>query len=84
MARDPYQSITPCWLSGSGEQVPSAVGPDLLHPALLRARVKVALTGSNCAEAQYLLERPNRPQEKAGDKQRDKGDQVRLRETKQD
>ena len=29
---------------GSGEQVPSAVGPDLLHPALLRARVKVALT----------------------------------------
>ena len=34
----------PLLVSGSGEQVPSAVGPDLLHPALLRARVKVALT----------------------------------------
>ena len=44
MARDPYQSIAPCRLSRSSEQVPSAVGPDLLHPALLRARVKVALT----------------------------------------
>ena len=31
-------------MSGSGEQVPSAVGPNLLHPVLLRARVKVALT----------------------------------------
>ena len=37
----------PLWLSRSSEQVPSAVGPDLLHPALLRARVKVALTGSD-------------------------------------
>ena len=46
MAWDPYQSIAPCWLSRSSEQVPSAVGPNLLHPALLRARVKVAPTDS--------------------------------------
>ena len=44
MAWDPYRSIAPCRLSRSSEQVPSAVGPNLLHPALLRARVKVALT----------------------------------------
>ena len=42
--QDPYWSIAPCWLSRSGEEVPSAVGPDLLHLALLRARVKVTLT----------------------------------------
>ena len=54
MARDPYRSIAPCQLSGSGEQVPSAVGPDLLHPVLLRARVKVALTPSSSAYSKLI------------------------------
>ena len=53
MAWDPYRSIAPCWLSRSGEQTPSAVGPGLLHPALLRARVKVALTTVSAADIQW-------------------------------